>query len=154
MACRRCGCRMIAKVGRTHPMLICTDCGLPMDQRESKDLARRRLWSAITLTILATVGGAMALLAAMNDVRTAHPLEESTERKEGGEREERGDEKSLFLIGPSGLTEEDSNRRPTRLKSRQGQDPGDVSNSSVAPKPVAEVPDPKPNHKTQSERKP
>jgi hypothetical protein len=86
MACRRCGCRMLTKVGRTAPMLICTDCGLPLDQRESADLKRKRLWGALTLMTMASMGGVLLLMVSMNELRTAGRLQITSE----GERAKAG----------------------------------------------------------------
>ena len=86
MACRRCGCRMLTKVGRAAPMLICTDCGLPLDQRESADLKRKRLWGALTLMTMASMGGVLLLMVSMNEWRTAGRLQITSE----GERAKAG----------------------------------------------------------------
>jgi hypothetical protein len=75
MACRRCGCRMLTKVGRSTPMLICTDCGQPVDQRETADLKRKRLWGALTLMSMACMGGILLLMVSMNELRTAGRLQ-------------------------------------------------------------------------------
>ncbi len=149
---------MIAKVGRSHPMLICTDCGLPMDQRESKAMARQRLWSAVTLMVMATVGGAMALLATMNEVRTARPLEEGWERKEDGAAAEGQEKSGPGLMEPSGLME--SGQRPAgRLVPRQTGvteriSPVSAKPDSAAKKAVAESSEKEPKHNPQGERKP
>lgn len=104
MACRRCGCRMLTKVGRTHPMLICTDCGLPVDQRESAALKRKRLWGALTISGMACLGGAMLLLASINEMRREGGLEavesSSESSSQDGEKEEGG-----RLLEPSGLVD-------------------------------------------------
>lgn len=81
MACRRCGCRMVTKVGRTTPMLICSDCALPVDQKESAALKRKRLWGAITLLAMAMVSGLMLLLATFNEIRTDGELSGDAERQ-------------------------------------------------------------------------
>ncbi|MEB3201983.1 MAG: hypothetical protein VKK05_04105 [Synechococcus sp.] len=75
MACRRCGCRMLTKVGRSTPMLICTDCGLPVDRRETADIKRKRLWGALTLMSMASMGGILLLMVSMNEMRTAGRLQ-------------------------------------------------------------------------------
>ena len=83
-------------------MLICTDCGLPLDERESQALARQRLGSALTLMVMATVGGAMALLAAMNEIQAARPGQGAGEQKQEEQKEEG---RENLLMAPSGLTE-------------------------------------------------
>lgn len=80
---------MITKVGRATPMLICTDCGQPVDQRECAVLKRKRLWGAITLMGMACIGGSMFLLSFVNEIRTAGRLELQSERQvEAQQREE------------------------------------------------------------------
>lgn len=103
MTCRRCGGRMVTKVGRSTPMLICSDCGLPVDQRETAVEKRKRLLGAITLVGMAALGGSVLLLASMNEMRTAGridgaDLREDTSREEGGEGEQ-------ALPEPSGLVD-------------------------------------------------
>jgi hypothetical protein len=153
MACRRCGCRMIAKVGRTHPMLICTDCGLPMDQRETRALARQRLWNAITLTVMATVGGAMALLATINEARTSRPLDDGWDRKEEGESDARGEKTNPFLLEPSGLSErlERPEVRPPE-RARLGSVGGTAVSTSK--KPAAAASQQEPKHQPHNNRNP
>lgn len=91
MACRRCGCRMLTKVGHASPMLICTDCGLPADQRETADLKRKRLWGALTLLTMACMGGVLLLMVSMNEMRTARRLQITSEGERAkGERSHEG----------------------------------------------------------------
>jgi hypothetical protein len=94
---------MLTKVGQARPMLICTDCGLPVDQRESSALARQRLWGALTLVGMAFVSGAMLLLAMMYEWRTTGAQEGSAERTEeaSGEGTPKGEER--LLLEPSRL---------------------------------------------------
>ena len=77
---------MLTKVGRSTPMLICTDCGLPLDQRESADLKRKRLWGALTLMTMASMGGVLLLMVSMNELRSAGRLKITSE----GERAKAG----------------------------------------------------------------
>lgn len=106
MACHRCGCRMITKVGRSAPMLICTDCGLPVDQQESAESRRKHVWGYITLVGLASIGGAMFLLASMNEMRTTGQLEipSEGEKERERERESRSGEGGAF-IHPGGIVQ-------------------------------------------------
>jgi hypothetical protein len=92
MACRRCGCRMLTKVGRSTPMLICTDCGLPVDHRETAELKRKRLWGALTLMSMACMSGILLLMVSMNELRTAGRLQITSqgESAKGGRSGESG----------------------------------------------------------------
>ncbi len=85
---------MLTKVGRTNPMLICTDCGLPIDQRKTAILGRQRLWGAVTLVVMAMVGSAMLLLASIKEMRQAEFLDaisedQTEESSQAREKEER-----------------------------------------------------------------
>jgi hypothetical protein len=104
MACRRCGCRMLTKVGRTTPMLICTDCGLPVDQRESAALKRKRLWGALTLVCMAVMGGAILLLASINEIRREGGFQDAERQTEASSEEGEKDEQRL-LLEPSRLVD-------------------------------------------------
>ncbi|MGA1302718.1 MAG: hypothetical protein ACO3ZD_01615 [Cyanobium sp.] len=92
MACRHCGCRMLTKVGRTSPMLICTDCGQPVNQRETADRKRKHLWGALTLLTMACMGGVLLLMVSMSEMRTARKLQITSdgERAKGGRSHESG----------------------------------------------------------------
>ena len=105
MACRRCGCRMVTKVGRTAPMLICTDCGLPVDQRETAELRRKHVWGYITLVGLASIGGAMFLLASVREMRPAGSLEGGSDWREEAARESEGSGKGEVLVQPGALAD-------------------------------------------------
>lgn len=113
VACRRCGCRMITKVGRTTPMLICTDCGLPMDQRETATLSRQRLSGAFALLAMALVAGAMVLLASVNEMRRARELEAAPGSQTEASAEE-GSQEERILMEPSTLMEP-NRRSPQRV---------------------------------------
>jgi hypothetical protein len=102
MACHRCGCRMITKVGRSAPMLICTDCGLPVDPQESAESRRKHVWGYITLVGLASIGGAMFLLASMNEMRTTGRLEIPSEGEK--EKESRSSEGGGYFH-PGGIVQ-------------------------------------------------
>lgn len=91
MACRRCGCRMVTKVGRTTPMLICSECALPVDERETTALKRKRLWGAITLLGMALVSGLMLFLATFNEMRTDGELSGDTDKQGEAANEERSE---------------------------------------------------------------
>ncbi len=104
VACRRCGCRMVTKVGHARPMLICTDCGLPVDQRQTSVMARQRLWGALTLVATFLISGSMLLLATIYETRTAGSLEGSLDQAEDRSGEEgRKEEEERMVLEPSGL---------------------------------------------------
>lgn len=96
---------MITKVGRTTPMLICTDCGLPVDQRDSAALRRKRLWGALTLVGMAVVGGAIFLLASINEIRREGGGEDAERQTEASSDEGDKDDQRV-LLEPSRLVEE------------------------------------------------
>jgi hypothetical protein len=114
VACRRCGCRMLTKVGRTTPMLICTDCGFPLDQRETATLSRQRLWGAVTLVAMALVGSAMLLLASIKEMRRAEFLESTAEHPTEAASQEGEKGEAGGLLEPSPLVDlyEPSDSRP------------------------------------------
>ncbi|MEB3334220.1 MAG: hypothetical protein VKP70_04475 [Cyanobacteriota bacterium] len=103
VACRKCGCRMVTKVGRTHPMLICSDCGLPVDERETSQRARKRVWGALTLVSMAFVSGSMLLLATLYEWRTAGTSEDALEQQGDGAGSEEKRQEKRALFEPSGL---------------------------------------------------
>lgn len=94
---------MVTKVGHARPMLICTDCGLPLDQRDTAGIARRRLWGVLWLVGMALMSGAMLLLAMSYESRRVSPLEDSLERADDGSGEEAKREKDDLLMEPSTL---------------------------------------------------
>ena len=83
MACRRCGCRMVTKVGRGGNLLICSDCGVPAEKRQGQRDNRQRLFGALALIGLTLVGGMIFFLAAMEE-RLAPKINQSDQRKGGG----------------------------------------------------------------------
>jgi hypothetical protein len=128
VACRRCGCRMVTKVGHARPMLICTDCGLPLDQRETSAMARQRLWGALWLVVMALVSGAILLLAMSYESRLASPLDESLERTDAGSDEEAKREKENLLLEPSTLV------KPADAGSGRGERaPAEGFNATASP---------------------
>jgi cell division septation protein DedD len=94
---------MVTKVGHAKPMLICTDCGLPVDQRQTSEMARQRLWGALALVAMALISGAMLLLASINESRTAGFLEGSVDKPEKASGEDGQSSESLLLPEPSDL---------------------------------------------------
>lgn len=116
---------MLTKVGHARPMLICTDCGLPLDQRESTAMARQRLWGALTLVGLAMASGAMLLLATMYEWRTTAAGEGSLEPTEdaSGEGAKKGEAPLLLepsrLITPPAPRAETVGRAPAAMPSAE-----------------------------------
>lgn len=110
LACRQCGCRMLTRVGRTKPMLICTDCGLPVDQRETATATRQQLGGAVTLMAMALLGGAMLLLASINEAQRAGLLEGGSEERRD-DAKEGTDAKAQNLLEPSSLVDLYGSRR-------------------------------------------
>ena len=53
MSCRKCGGRMVTKVGRTNTMLICSDCGHPRADKAQPHLVK--LQHVATAAFLAAV---------------------------------------------------------------------------------------------------
>ena len=94
---------MLTKVGQSQRMLICTDCGQPVDQRESSAMARQRLWGALTLISLTVVSGAMLLLATMYESRNADAVRGSLDKPEDASGEEAKKGEETFLLEPSTL---------------------------------------------------
>ena len=94
---------MLTKVGQSQRMLICTDCGQPVDQRESSAMARQRLWGALTLISLTVVSGAMLLLATMYESRNADAVRGSLDKPEDASGEEARKGEETFLLEPSTL---------------------------------------------------
>ncbi len=91
LACRRCGCRMVTKVGRGGNLLICSDCGVPVEQRQGQLDIRQRLFGALALIGLTLVGGMIFFLAAMEE-RLASKINQSGQRESGGVKGE-GDQR-------------------------------------------------------------
>jgi hypothetical protein len=112
---------MLTKVGHSHPMLICTDCGLPVDQRESSAMARQRLWGALTLVGLALVSGAMLLLATVYENRTAGSVEGSLDKPEDAVGEEGKKDEERFLMEPSALVKPSAMAKPKLREAGKGE---------------------------------
>ena len=69
-------------VGRRGNLLICSDCGVPVENLQGQRQHRQRLYAALVLICLTLVGGMIFLLAAMED-RLA-PWATQTGQSEGG----------------------------------------------------------------------
>jgi hypothetical protein len=81
MACPKCGCRMLTKVGRAKTMLICSDCGHPHDPALDKPGSNWRQLSSVLLLVL--ISGAALTLSLLSDfvVHDQSPLQEAPERQ-------------------------------------------------------------------------
>ena len=73
---------MVTMVGRRGNLLICCDCGVPVENLQGQLQHRQRLYAALALISLTLVGGMIFLLAAMDD-RLA-PWATQTGQSEGG----------------------------------------------------------------------
>jgi hypothetical protein len=80
---------MVTKVGRRGHLLICSDCGRPVEKREQQLDNRRRLYGALSLIGLSLAGGMIFFLASM-DERLAPGGSPSSERGKGSEANEEG----------------------------------------------------------------
>lgn len=76
MACPKCGCRLLTKVGRSKTMLICSDCGHPHQRASESEIFQWRQLSSVLL--LAAVGGVALALSLLSDSLTEGntPLDE------------------------------------------------------------------------------
>ena len=64
MACPKCGCRLLTKVGRSKTMLICSDCGHPRQPTPEGEIVQwRQLSSVLLLGAVAAVALALSLLS-------------------------------------------------------------------------------------------
>lgn len=135
---------MVTKVGHAHPMLICTDCGQPLDQRETAAMVRQRLWGALMLVTMALVSGAMLLLATIYESRRTGSLEGSLERTEESSGDEAKGEKADVLPEPSHLV------KPAAERTGSGERPP----ARVSPKPAAAAPQQKKEERHSPERQP
>jgi hypothetical protein len=80
---------MVTKVGRGGNLLICSDCGVPVEQRQGQLEHRQRLYGALALIGLSLVGGMIYFLAAMEE-RLAPKATQTGQRESGTEKGEEG----------------------------------------------------------------
>ncbi len=78
---------MVTKVGRRGNLLICSDCGVVVENREGQQQHRQRLYAALALIGLTLVGGMIFLLAAMEE-RLVPAVTRAAQREGGGEKGE------------------------------------------------------------------
>jgi hypothetical protein len=55
MGCAKCGGRMLTKVGRSKPMLICTDCGHPISEVDNRENRKRQRNGSLFMLALVAV---------------------------------------------------------------------------------------------------
>lgn len=68
VACPKCGCRMVTKVGRpAEGRFVCSDCGRPVDGLRLAQEQKRRWQAALVLSLLALGGTLVFLLASANE---------------------------------------------------------------------------------------
>ena len=65
MGCAKCGGRMLTKVGRRKPMLICSDCGQPVSEAEATERQQLRLQGSLFMLGLAAVAAMTFFLTHM-----------------------------------------------------------------------------------------
>jgi len=71
LSCRKCGGRMVTKVGRTNTMLICSDCGHPRTEKAQPH--RVKLQHVATAGFLAAVS-ALAITVLRAPISRSLPL--------------------------------------------------------------------------------
>jgi hypothetical protein len=84
MACPKCGCRLLTKVGRSKTMLICADCGHPQDP--SLEVGSFQ-WSQLsTVALLLGIAAVATALSFLSDavIREPSPLSQpaASERRQ------------------------------------------------------------------------
>jgi hypothetical protein len=119
---------MVTMVGRRGNLLICCDCGVPVENLQGQLQHRQRLYAALALISLTLVGGMIFLLAAMDD-RLA-PWATQTGQSEGGTQS--GDERQR-LPEPALLAPDP---KPTAAISRPALPINSVNPKSVNAKTV------------------
>lgn len=72
MACPKCGCRLLTKVGRTKTMLICSDCGHPQATASQGSAFQWRQLSTVLLLI--AISGVALTLSLVSDFLARDPL--------------------------------------------------------------------------------
>lgn len=81
MACPKCGCRLLTKVGHSKTMLICSDCGHP--HKPSLDNPGSRWHQLSTVLLLVLISGVALTLSLLSDLvaREQFPLQEQPEQQ-------------------------------------------------------------------------
>ena len=136
---------MVTMVGRRGNLLICCDCGVPVENLQGQLQHRQRLYAALALISLTLVGGMIFLLAAMDD-RLA-PWATQTGQSEGGTQS--GNERQRLpepaLLAPDPKPTASISRPALPIKSvnpksanEKSVNPKSVSAKSVSAKSVSE----------------
>jgi len=84
LVCERCGCRMVAKTGRSSLSLVCVDCGHPANPRELEDRSRRSWRAAFALVAFTVLSGLILSIALLQEYRNGQggPEPDATEQLE------------------------------------------------------------------------
>jgi len=93
---------MVTKVGRGGNLLICSDCGVPVEKRQGRLDTRQRLFGALALIGLTLVGGMIFFLAAMEE-RLTRKINQSGLQESGavkGEEDRRLPDPALMAPDP------------------------------------------------------
>jgi hypothetical protein len=126
---------MVTMVGRRGNLLICCDCGVPVENLQGQLQHRQRLYAALALISLTLVGGMIFLLAAMDDRLV--PWATQTGQSEGGPQN--GDERQRLpepaLLAPDPKPAAAISRPALPIKSVSAKS---VSAKSVSAKSVRE----------------
>lgn len=121
LACSRCGCRMVTKVGRRGNLLICSDCGVPVENLQGQQQHRQRLYAALALICMALVGGMIFLLAAIDE--RLSPWSDQTGQGDGGagkgEESQRLPEPALLAPDPKPVPSASSPALPNKPANAQ-----------------------------------
>jgi len=80
---------MVTKVGRGGNLLICSDCGVPVEKRQGQLEHRQRLYGALALVGLSLVGTMIFFLASMEE-RLPPKTIQTGQRESGAEKGEEG----------------------------------------------------------------
>jgi len=70
MGCVNCGGRMLTKVGRKKPMLICSDCGHPLSDTIDPQKQLTRVWGSLFMVSLSAIAIMTFFLAQVRETRT------------------------------------------------------------------------------------
>jgi hypothetical protein len=93
---------MVTMVGRRGNLLICCDCGVPVENLQGQLQHRQRLYAALALISLTLVGGMIFLLAAMDDrlAPWATQTGQSEDSAQNGDERQRLPEPALLAPDP------------------------------------------------------
>ena len=67
MSCSKCGCRIVSKLGRSKGLLICADCGHPVQTLLDPAKGRRTALAAVSLAGIMLVGSSVLILDSIHD---------------------------------------------------------------------------------------